>query len=218
MIKNDLLFGKHICYLGSSVTYGSASGGHSFAEDIAERNGNTFTKEAVGGTTLVDNGESSYISRLKKIDKAEGFDIFVCQLSTNDASLQYPIGEITGGGNEHDTDTICGAIEYIIEYVYKTWKCPVVFYTNCHYDNEVYCEMVQKLETMSKEYTHLYIIDLFTDRMFNDLSDEDRKRYMKDQIHPTYEGYLKWWTPKIEKCLCDVIMRWERENDKRDTH
>ncbi len=210
---NNPLSGKNICYLGSSVTYGSASGGHSFVEYIAERNGNTFTKEAVSGTTLVDNGEDSYVSRLKMIDTTERFDIFVCQLSTNDASRQYPIGEIMGADKEHDTSTVCGAIEYIIEYANKAWKCPIVFYTNCHYDNAVYAEMVQKLRMMEKEYQYLYIIDLFTDKTFNEISNDDRRRYMKDQIHPTDEGYFKWWTPKIEKYLYELILQKGKEND-----
>ena len=59
------LQGKHIVFLGSSVTYGSASGGVSFADFIAARNGCTVTKEAVSGTTLVDNGPASFMSLMK---------------------------------------------------------------------------------------------------------------------------------------------------------
>ena len=78
--------GKHLIFLGSSVTYGSASGGVSFADFISRRNGCAITKEAVSGTTLVDEGEDSYISRLKKLDKSIPADLFICQLSTNDAT------------------------------------------------------------------------------------------------------------------------------------
>lgn len=52
-------------FLGSSVTYGAASQGVSFADFIARRNGCEAIKEAVSGTTLVDNGSDSYVSRLK---------------------------------------------------------------------------------------------------------------------------------------------------------
>ena len=42
---------SRIIFLGSSVTYGSASGGVSFADMICEKNGYDLVKEAVSGTT-----------------------------------------------------------------------------------------------------------------------------------------------------------------------
>jgi lysophospholipase L1-like esterase len=81
--------GKKIVFLGSSVTYGSAAGGVSFADIICERNGYEMIKEAVSGTTLVDEDGSSYVSRLKRIEE-ENVDLFICQLSTNDATKGYP--------------------------------------------------------------------------------------------------------------------------------
>jgi len=136
-IADSPLNGKHIIFLGSSVTYGASSKGVSFADYIAARNGCTITKEAVSGTTLVDEGIGSYISRLKTLDASQSVDIFVCQLSTNDASQKKPLGEI-GQSKERDsfdTKTVAGAIEHIIAYARETWNCPVVFYTNSHYDS-----------------------------------------------------------------------------------
>ena len=37
----------------------------SFADYISYRNGCEYVKEAVSGTTLVDNGKTSYIQRMK---------------------------------------------------------------------------------------------------------------------------------------------------------
>lgn len=81
-----ILRGKNILFLGSSVTYGSASGGVSFADIMSQCCGFQYVKEAVSGTTLADINENSYVSRLKNIDKSSKFDLFICQLSTNDAS------------------------------------------------------------------------------------------------------------------------------------
>lgn len=64
-LENSPLEGMNICYLGSSVTYGASSLQTSFVEYIAKRNGTTFVKEAVSGTTLVDTGINSYISRME---------------------------------------------------------------------------------------------------------------------------------------------------------
>ena len=53
-----------------------------------------MVKEAVSGTTLVDEDDSSYVSRLKTI-KSDHADLFICQLSTNDAAKNYPLGVLT---------------------------------------------------------------------------------------------------------------------------
>lgn len=50
--------------------------------------------KAVSGTTLVDEDKTSYVSRLKKIDE-DSTDLFICQLSTNDASQNKPLGTIS---------------------------------------------------------------------------------------------------------------------------
>ena len=64
-LENSPLEGKRICYLGSSVTLGLYSMDVSFADYISYRNGCEYVKEAVSGTTLVDNGKTSYIQRMK---------------------------------------------------------------------------------------------------------------------------------------------------------
>lgn len=190
--------GKTVVFLGSSVTYGAASGGLSFADYLCKRNGINMIKEAVSGTTLVDNGPDSYISRMKKIDREQA-DLFVCQLSTNDATRRKPLGTISAGKaiNDFDTGTIAGAIEYITAYAEKRWHCPVVFYSNPRYDSEEYAEMVELLKQLSDKWG-FKIIDLWNNGEFNNISEEERKLYMADPIHPTKAGYLKWWVPFFE--------------------
>lgn len=195
------LKGKRIAFLGSSVTYGASSLGTSFVEYLAARNGFSYRKEAVSGTTLVDNGENSYPARMKRMDCAEEFDLFVVQLSTNDATKREPLGEIAGrNAGNYDTSTVCGAIEYIITYVREAWGCPVVFYTNAYYESENYAAMVAALGQIEAEYG-IGVIDLYTDEAFNAITDEQRSLYMADGIHPTKAGYLLWWTPEMEEYL-----------------
>lgn len=195
------LKGKRIAFLGSSVTYGASSLGTSFVEYLAARNGFTYHKEAVSGTTLVDNGENSYPARMKRMDCAEEFDLFIVQLSTNDATKREPLGEIAGrNAGNYDTSTVCGAIEYIITYVREAWGCPVVFYTNAYYESENYAAMVAALGQIEAEYG-IGVIDLYTDEAFNSITDEQRSLYMADGIHPTKAGYLLWWTPEMEEYL-----------------
>lgn len=201
-IESSPLEGYNILYLGSSVTYGSASGGVSFADYIARRNNTEFVKAAVSGTNLVA-GKNSYVSRLQGVDKDQRFDLVICQLSTNDATNKKPLGtpSLT---DSPDTDTVCGAIEFIINYAKDTWNCPVVFYTNSYYDSERYGAMVSALHEIAELYG-VGVIDMYNDEQFNSLSAEERALYMADSIHPTRAGYLEWWTPYMEKYLCEYI-------------
>ena len=196
---------KRIIFLGSSVTYGSASGGVSFADIICEKNGYEMIKEAVSGTTLVDSDDQSYVSRLRRID-CESADLFICQLSTNDASLGKPIGVISDSleMNDFDTNTIAGAIEYILAYVINKWSCPIAFYTGTKYDSELYSQMVSLLIEIARKW-NIRIIDLWNEPSFNSVSQADYSKYMHDPIHPTLLGYKEWWAPYIEKYIIEMM-------------
>ena len=196
---------KRIIFLGSSVTYGSAAGGVSFADIICEKNGYEMIKEAVSGTTLVDSEEQSYISRLRKIN-CDSADLFICQLSTNDASLRKPLGIISDSREikDFDINTVAGAIEYILAYVTDKWHCPMTFYTGTRYDSEEYSKMVFLLYEISKKW-NMPIIDLWNEPSFNSVSKEEYSQYMNDPIHPTLLGYKEWWSPYIEKCIMEMM-------------
>lgn len=197
--------GKTVLFLGSSVTYGSASGGVSFADYIGKRDGCTVIKSAVSGTTLVESGINSYVSRLKKLD-AEKVDLFVCQLSTNDASQKKELGKIIESKNlnDFDTKTIAGAIEYIICYSKEKWNCPVIFYTNPRYDSELYGEMVGILKEAEAKWG-ISVIDMWNDDNLNAALSADMNLYMADKIHPTKAGYREIWTPFMEKTVFEVM-------------
>lgn len=201
------LNGKHVLFLGSSVTNGAAALYQSIPEYISARLGCTSIKEAVDGTTLADNGKNSYIQRMKnKVASDAQIDLLICQLSTNDASKKMPLGEVSKGTDleEFDTDTITGAIEYIICYAKQTWNCPVVFYTNARFENENYAVMVNRLYELEKKWG-IGILDLWSSDEFNNITEEQRKLYMKDSIHPYKAGYRDWWGPELERQLCSFL-------------
>lgn len=200
---------KRICYLGSSVTLGLYSMDVSFADYISYRNGCEYVKEAVSGTTLVDNGKTSYIQRMKNnIGTDEKFDAFVCQLSTNDASKRNADRELSRSENleDFDTQTITGAMEYITVYAKQTWNCPVIFYTGTKYDSKQYQQMVDVLFELQDKYG-IGVIDLWNDEEMNDVSEKEYEVYMADPVHPTQAGYLEWWTPKMEEYLYQFLER-----------
>ncbi len=146
--ENSPLAGKTIYWLGSSVTYGAASGGEAMAEFLAAKTGAVCVKEAVSGTTIFDDGktadtgEKSYTRRLTNstsFDKSAHVDAFICQISTNDATDARlgKRGELTGAEVTEkelfDRATTLGGVEYIIAYVTETWHCPVYFYSGSYF-------------------------------------------------------------------------------------
>lgn len=205
-LTDSPLAGKKIIFLGSSVTFGSASLGESFVEFMEKRDGILPVKEAVIGTTLVDDNKQSYISRMKNLDADMNADAFVCQLSTNDASNGKEMGSIADGTSldSFDTHTVAGAIEYIICYVKQTWNCPLIFYTGTQYDSEQYGEMVELLLQIQEKWD-IGVIDLWNDAEMNAVSADDYQLYMFNGIHPTRAGYRDWWTPKFEAYLIEYL-------------
>lgn len=202
-MSSSPLEGKTVLFLGSSVTNGAASLHNSLPEYFSARMGCRSIKEAVDGTTLVDNKANSYIHRmLDNISASEQIDLVVCQLSTNDASKGLPLGELSDSMSLSDFEksTITGAVEYIICYARETWGCPVVFYTNSRFDSEAYASMVARLAGVQKKWG-IGVLDLWTDRTFNAISADQRALYMYDNIHPTKAGYRDWWGPELEQQL-----------------
>lgn len=216
------LSGKKILFLGSSVTFGAASEGQSFVELFEQLDGVNAVKEAVSGTTLADQfswsallffgSGSSYITRLKK-QTATDIDFVVCQLSTNDATKNLPLGEISTSRElaSFDTSTVTGAMEYIIRFSKDRWNCPVVFYTGSRYDSAPYSAMVRRLYELQQKW-QIGIIDLFTDEEFNQIDPETYGLYMYDPIHPTRAGYAQWWMPKMEKELIRILSEQEEHH------
>ena len=207
--ENSPLKGKNFIFLGSSVTKGFSSYNKSFVDMIAKRDGANCVKEAVSGTTLIDNGPKSYVARLKTIDPSTPCDVFVCQLSTNDATKNSPLGKLSENG-EYDTSTVCGAIEYIVSYVKKTWNCPVVFYTNPQYNSVAYQKLVELLKEIAGPLD-IQVVDLWSNATVNKRKYR-AKRYMV-WVHPTRKGY-KLWTPIIADALADVLAGKQIRNEE----
>ena len=185
--------GKALYYfLGSSVTYGSATNGVSFVDLIPQQLQVNVVKEAVSGTTLVDTGSDSYVQRLRRMNTNSKVDHLIVQLSTNDASLNKTLGSVSAAGTtSFDTSTIIGAIEDIIYYAKNTLGCDVTFYTNPNYSNSKYQEMVEALYSVQEKWG-IGIIDFYN---ISDMNAQalSSKGYMADSIHPNDKGY-KWMT------------------------
>lgn len=208
---SDPLAGLDIIWLGSSVTYGAQAGGHYSMVDAIQDNhpGTVCEKYAISATTLVNEKEDSYVSRMKLISKDETPDLFVVQLSTNDATTGKPMGEVTDSTDPTDFDdtTIAGAIETIISYVQETFGCPVVFYTGTYAEKENYEEMVDLLLKIQEKWG-IEVVDMFhNEEMTAVYGTELYNEYMHDEVHPFRKGYVEWWTPVIEEYLTEFLAK-----------
>ena len=185
--------GSTVVFLGSSITNGFGSYNISFADYLTSMYKVNAVKEAVNGTTLVDSDEDSYISRLKKLDPNMNVQMVVCQISTNDATKNAPLGEV---GNMYsidsfDTSTVAGAIEYILCYCEDTWSCPVGFYTSFKYDSPEY-EQIREILLQIELKWHMPILDLWDNEEINS---HNKSTHMIDDIHPTLLCYRDDITP-----------------------
>jgi lysophospholipase L1-like esterase len=207
--ESDPLSGLHIIWLGSSVTYGANAAGHySMADAIQDNHAATICdKYTISATTLVNEKEDSYVARMKLIPKDSDPDLFIVQLSTNDATTGKEFGEISDSmdASTFDDTTIAGAIETIISYVQETFDCPVVFYTGTYCEKENYPEMVDLLLQIQEKWG-IGVIDMFNnEEMTAIFGTEQYDAYMTDQVHPNRTGYIEWWTPYIEECLVEYL-------------
>ena len=188
------LANRNIFFLGSSITYGSNSDGDSFPDYVARRNGlgnrsincvslrnngktpeggnGVVWKEAVTGTTMarIKGDLQTYSFRLYKNYHLKNTeinpDVFVCQLSLNDANKNISLGStekiyFDKLNNEDTADAylkqlygksfdVAGAIEYITALAYAKYPdCQVVFYTVSHFTggkSAQYAKMVNLLK------------------------------------------------------------------------
>lgn len=200
---NSPLRHKKILFLGSSVTFGFGALAESFVDYLWKKDGLDAIKDAENGTTLVDQDTSyhgdSYVSRFKEELAEDRPDMLVLQLSTNDARTGKKLGEISSD-DKFDTQTIIGAIEYIISEAKKKWSCPILIYTNPYFENSLYKQMVDSTLELAKKW-NVEVLDLYHDP---DFKNQD-SLYMADEIHPTRAGYLEKWLPKFEDKLINIL-------------
>lgn len=195
------LLNKKILFLGSSVTLGYGALAESFVDYLWKRDGALVIKDAENGTTLTDDDEYSYVKRFQENLKndPEGPDVFVLQLSTNDATQSKPLGKIANDG-KYDLQTITGALEYIVSAAKEKWNCPILIFTNPDFNNPLYEQMVDRAQEVAEKYG-AEMLDFFHDPNFKNLD----SLYMADPIHPTRAGYKELWLPKFDAKLSEMV-------------
>ena len=130
----------------------------------------------------------------------------MCQLSTNDATKNLPLGEVSSSTSAEDFDmqTVTGALEYIIATARTNWNCPIMIMAGSQYDSEVYPLMVERVHELQEKW-QIGMIDLWNNVDVNSISAERKAEYTSDGIHPTMEGYRDWWGPAMEEAVLNYL-------------
>ncbi len=185
-----LFAGKTLFALGSSITWGFASGGQALGEFLARSFGMNLVKDAENGTTLAPmhaHDSHCYVSRLKTHTRyTDSPDYVLIQLSTNDVWQGISLGQTVD------------AIEDIMDYVQDQWNVPVLMYTNSRFESEQYQQLVDASYDIHNT-KNFSIIDLWNNVDINSVTDEQLQLYMHDPIHPTRAGYMTWWGPEVAR-------------------
>lgn len=185
-----------VLFLGSSITYGYAAGGYSFVDYVNEHSDYEVVKEAVSGTTLSDCLPDSYYERLLKRG-AEGADVLLVQLSTNDASKGVPLG----GVDSIDPKTSCGAINRIIDFGIDN-GCRVGFYATPVLGDDSFFAPIEGTMEMISAQRGVPFLDLNKDEKLKNLC--GKPGYYADDIHPSKRGHIELFGPKFLAFIKDL--------------
>lgn len=185
-----------VYFLGSSITYGYAADGYSFADYVKEHSGYDVVKEAVSGTTLAACLPDSYYERLLNRG-TEGADVLLVQLSTNDASKGVVLGEVLSA----DPLTSCGAINRIIDFGLES-GCKVGFYsTPVLGDGRFFSRLEQAMAEISS-IRSIPFLNMNKDEGLKALC--GKPGYYADDIHPSKRGHIELFGPKFLAFIKDL--------------
>lgn len=220
-VQDEVLTGKTVFFLGSSITAGLSAGGVSFTDYLETKYDMYCPKEAVSSTTMaVRPGRQecdSYVERLSQTDPtAFAPDAFVSQLSLNDSLAKngVPLGTVPETCRSsiaefdiNEVDTVAESIEYITVYAREKWGCPIAFFTIKRCGLKNYDAMVELLHQAQDKWVDdqgeppFAILDIWNDPTFMNVKGDTLKLCMRDNYHPTMAGYKKYWLPEMAKFL-----------------
>ncbi len=205
-ITGSPLEGKRLLCLGSSITNGNFAKGCSWVDYIDSIYGAKCVKDTLGGTSVADTDDLSYVRRIRKYDDSDHFDLVIIQLSTNDALMGVDVGK---SDSTIDLSTFSDALEYLIQYSKETIGCPVLVYSSPRTGTrDDFREKYSVYDQVAGDLCRkggAYFLDLFNDEDFNDITDEQFHDWMANAFHPMKRGYLEWWLPEFGGVLYEIF-------------
>lgn len=224
-LDTDLLRDKKVLALGDSIMYGYGNAG----VGIAEMLGNQYkwelldyarTGATVGWLEEYAKLESSSGKRkniqhqlnmsLKRLKESPDY-IFI-NGGTNDIKRDVPIGQLSYNG-KYDKNTYIGALEYIFNSLEKAYPTAQIIYIGAHSMPTKGIGMQLKFRNSAMEVCRKWnveMVDILTHSELNtNLSYYSKYTVVTpwgplgDNVHPTKEGYEKFYLPYVIQKLVE---------------
>lgn len=216
ILEKDPLAGLKITCTGNSITAATHSvPGHGYVEQIADAHGMTVDNHAIWGAIIPQghpraSGDVTDIGCIHDTldDMDIDADIVIMSGSINDCEYYSDtnfLGEITGDfSTELDLTTFYGALEDMCKKALQRWAGKPIIYVIEHrmtLDNTTYGQFYLKLHKAIIEVMNKWgisIVDLFNDCPSLNYNNGYKEKYTTgDGTHPNYEGYERFYVPRV---------------------
>lgn len=185
----NILTDKTALFLGSNLTYGLSSLGESFVDYLWQKDGLIGIKDVENNTFLTHQDSfqkgDSYIARFQKDLKFYDPEVLVIEISNKDLDENIALGDISD--KHYDTQTIIGALEYLISQTELLWRCPIIVYLNYKNDAKKHAQLAEKVLQLEQK-KRISVIDFSSDKT---ISSQPTRREFRDIWLPQFENELK---------------------------
>lgn len=206
--ENDVLWGKSIAVEGDSICAGNNIVG-GYSRWLQYEHNMTVYNSAVGGSPITNVSGKPHIISEAIANMQAGCDYYIFNGGYNDRTLNVTVGELVDGFPLKDadndtitTDTLAGAMEYAcrdLVTIHNGAKCGFIFCHNRYSLNDDYNTKYRAIMKSACEKWGVPYLDLQEQvppfAMIQSLA--NKYTQSQDGTHPNWEGYEKYYVPKI---------------------
>lgn len=226
--NNDILNGKKIFFDGDSITMASGSGVIGYVNQISAITGCITQNLAVdggtltSGTTIVATGASRHHVCESILNSDADTDIYCISGGYNDFGIgQSDVGtyieQLNSDLSVYDTTTLYGALDYIFTWLMVNRSGKPILFIMTHNPlnyrisggsgktaNITLEQWFEAIKKMCKKYSVPYV-NLFDETpLMTKLDSLKQFTVNNDGVHPTTEGYKRYYVPKIISALHSI--------------
>lgn len=197
--ENSVLKGKTALFIGDSINAGSydvmsPTAGRAIAGRIATSTGLKITNKSVGGATLIQNSEKSWIVDQLNSQKGQKFDLIVIFGGVNDVRRNTPPGTVPTTPSNR-VNSFAGGLQYLISVAQENHPNAEIVYISCF---PLPGHHVGSADDMTEyaaiagdvcEERGIHFLDLYNHEELVAKLRPKTVRYLPDLLHPTSEGY-----------------------------
>ncbi len=197
---------------GDSIAFGKGANGYSFASLYAERHNTVVTNNAFGGATIASGIDGCNPIAQSVMENVDGsFDIIMLDGGLNDYYYSAELGKMTlDSETQFDMNTTCGALEAMLSHIKTVSPDSAVYFISVHKITSVskpnergltYEDYKKAIEEICEKYG-VTVIDCYNCGLDPSMTDTRNGILPEgDGVHPTQEGYRKYYLPIIEETI-----------------